>query len=89
MPGGVHAVLMPGHITRISLWFIKDQSTVNQNVLAKDFFNGIQKNVVRDQPMGPAKKQVETIESLQRACLTVFQDRPECRAKEGGFFARE
>jgi hypothetical protein len=65
---------MPGYVAGILRRLVEDQGTVDQNIAAQDVFNRIQEGIMRDQAMGPIEKQMEAIESLQRAFPTLVSD---------------
>src|SRR6266850_6877047 len=86
VPAGVHAVLMPGNITRIVRRLVEDQSAVNQKITTQQIFNGVQQRLMSDQVVRPIKEQMQAVQPPERAFPTVVDNRFDLGAKTTGFF---
>src|SRR6266568_4241836 len=86
VPAGIHAVLMPGNITRIVRWLVEDQGAVDQKLSTQETFDCVQERFMSNQPVGPIKEQVQAVQSPERAFPAVVDNRFDLRAKTAGFF---
>src|ERR1700682_1600078 len=80
---------MPGCIAGVVGWLIEDQRTVDQNITTQDVFYCVQEVIITHEAISPIEKQVQVIDSFQRAFTTVADDRLKRTAKKAYVLRRK